>query len=273
MDDNNKFELLARSGYAARGVVYLLLGGIALVPAVIGSGEASSEGALTALLGQPFGRIMLALVAIGLAGFVLWRLAQSIFDADGRGRDAKAYGARAALLVSGISNVALALLAAQLALGMGGSGSGGGGESWTAWLMQQPFGRWLVAIVAVGIAGAGLAQIYRGAAGKYRDWIRLPASHDKLLAPLCAFGLCARGAVFLVMAGFFFYAAITVDPEQAGTVPEALDWVQQLPLGRLLYALAALGLASFGLYNLIQARYRRVDAPSVAEVKRRLPTG
>ncbi len=271
MTQRGRFEGLARAGYAARGIVYFLLGALALGSAFgRGGGEASSQGALSSLLSQPFGRVALGLIAIGLIGHVLWRLAQSLLDADRLGKDAKGLAGRAGHLVSGLTHATLALFAAQLALGLGASSSSGSEDHWTAWLMQQPFGRWLVGLVGLVIIAAGGVQIYRAVTAKYRERIALPAHSGEWLQKLCSFGLGARGALFMVIGGFFLLAALTVNPNQAGSLPEAMEWVQQLPFGGILYVLAALGLVAFGIYSLVEARYRRIEAPDPAHLQRGL---
>lgn len=261
----NKFEFLARWGYAARGVVYITLGLIALLGSSAGE-EASTHGALSNLLGQPFGRFLLGTVAIGLVGHVLWRLAQALLNADNQENSLKGYLARGGNLASGIINGVLALAAARLVMASGGSSDGGGSPA--AWLMQQPFGRFLVGALGLVIIAAGAVQAWRGISGKYRERLQLPSGKSDLLGGVSVFGLVARGVVLSITGGFFVFAAVVVDSAQAGSVPEALDWVRNLPSGTYLYALAAAGLVAFGLYSFIEARYRRIDAPEQADVKR-----
>ncbi|KQN77150.1 DUF1206 domain-containing protein [Devosia sp. BK] len=268
----NKFETLARAGYAARGVVYILLGGLAFMSALNGGGGTEdSSGALSHVLQFPFGRVLLGLIAIGLAGHIAWRLAQGFLDADNVGTDGKGLVGRVGSLISAGANVFLALTAARMALGQGGGSSGGGGESEaSAWLLQQPFGPFLLGLVAIGVIGAGLVQIGKGVTRKYRDRLDLPSS-PKVLDFACLFGLVARGALLAIVGGFVAYAALTVSPEQAGGISDALDYVYALPFGRWLYGTAALGLVAFGCYSIIQAVYRHMNAPSLADVKQALP--
>ncbi|HZY67778.1 MAG TPA: DUF1206 domain-containing protein, partial [Devosia sp.] len=96
------------------------------------------------------------------------------------------------------------------------------------------------------------------------------AEHETVLHGLSVFGLAARGLLLAVTGGFLVYAALTVDPQQAGSLTEAMDWVRQLPFGAILYTLAAAGLVAFGIYSFIQARYRVVDAPRGTELKQTL---
>lgn len=267
---SNKFETLARAGYAARGVVYILLGGLALTSAFTGGSAADSSGAMSSLLQLPFGRILLALIAIGLVGHILWRLAQGWLDADNVGSDAKAVVGRIGSLVSAGANLFLALTAARMAIGQSGGSGGGGEDQASAWLLQQPFGGVLLAIVAVCIIAAGCVQIGKAITRKYRDRLRLSPSNS-LLDGMCFFGLVARGALIVIVGGFVGYAAITFSPERAGGMSDALDYVHALPFGPWLYGLAAIGLVAFGGYSIIQALYRGINAPSLATVQSHLP--
>ncbi|MGN7294447.1 DUF1206 domain-containing protein [Rhizobium sp. SAFR-030] len=265
-----RLEWLARAGYAARGLVYVMVAGLVLLGSV-GGGSPDSKSALQLLLDQPFGRIWLGLVAVALIGFVLWRLMQAIANADNHPENAKGYVARAGMLVSAITYSGLAFYAVSHALQMGGGGSGDGSRSWTAWLMRQPFGPYLVGIVGLCILGAGLALIFKGIGRRYRRFLSLDAHLHPALDLACVFGLVAKGVVFLIVASFFLYAAFAVDPDQAGSTADALTWVRQLPFGAALYILLGLGLLSFGLYGFIEARYRRVQPPSLQQARQAMP--
>ena len=270
MQTRKGFELLARLGYVARATVYVLVAALALFSS-FGSQEASSSGALSSLLGQPFGQLALGAIAVGLLGHVAWRLAQSLLNADGQDRDLMGYGARAGQFLSALTHGALAFTAAQLALGNGGSSSGDSEVGLVAAVLQLPFGNVLVGLVGLGIVAAGIGQFFYGFSGRFKKRLRLPSRHEKLLSAICIYGLAARGVIFAIIGGFVGYAALTVDPEQAGSLPEALDWVLGLPFGSQLYWLVALGLLAFAGYCLVQARYRHVDAPSAAEIKQAVP--
>ena len=265
---HNRFETLARAGYAARGIVYLLLGAFALTSALWGGGSEDTSGALSGLLGMPFGRVLVGLIALGLLGYVLWKLAQGLLNADDVDDDAKGFLARAGQLVSAAANLFLMLTAARLALGGGGTGGRDGEETASAWLLQQPFGPFLLGVAACGVLAAGAVQIWYGASGGYRKRLSLPSAHRGWMDSICRFGLMARGVVLLIIGGFLFYAAMTVSPEQAAGTAEALDYVHNLPFGRWLYGIIALGLVAFGAYGLIEARYRSIDAPTVGDIAR-----
>jgi hypothetical protein len=261
----NNFERLARLGYAARGVVYAILGSIALLGA---GAEATPEGAFSTLLAQPLGRVLLGAVALGLVGHVLWRLAQAFLDADHHGSDAKAIAIRAGNFGSALANGALALGALAMAVSSAGSNAGSDGQQGAvATVMGLPFGNVLLGLGGLALVVAGVIQVWRGLSGSYRKRVRLPQSQEALLRPVCGAGLAARGLLLAVTGGFIIYAAIVVSPEQAGGTAQALDWLRSLPFGTVLYAAAAIGLVAFGLYSFIEARYRHVDAPGAKDIR------
>ena len=267
---SNKFEWMARAGYAARGLVYVLVGAMAVLGS-IGGGSPDSKSALQMVLSQPFGRIWLGFIGICLIGFIIWRLAQSLANADNHPAEMKGYVIRAGLLVSAITYGGLAIFAVTHALLMGSNGSGSGSRSWTAWLMQQPFGRYLVGIVGLCILGAGTAHIIKGIKRRYHRYLAFDARLHPALDMSCVYGLVAKGIVFLIIGVFFAYAAFTVDPDQAGSMADALTWVRQLPFGGLLYLAIGLGLACFGIYGFVEARYRRVASPDLDQARRSIP--
>ena len=146
----NRLELFARLGYAARGAVSLIVGILAMLAAFGRGGEATgSKGALQQLFAQPLGEILLAAVALGLFGFAAWRALQSLLDADGLGTRPKALVVRAGQAVSAMVYIGLGMFALSLLLGWGHGGGDGeqSARDWTAWLLAQPFGRWLVGAV------------------------------------------------------------------------------------------------------------------------------
>ena len=269
-----KLAWLARAGYAARGIVFLLVAALALFSTFGGSSDQpDTKSALQAVLSQPLGRVWLGLIALGLLGFVAWRLAQSLANADGHKDDLKGYVIRAALLGSAATYVGLAIFAGGHALDIfaGSSDGGGSKRSIAAWLMSQPFGRILVGTVGLGFMIGGGVTIWKGISQKFRKYIKLSGDRTSPLALVCVYGLAARGAVFAIIGILFAYAAFQVDPDKAGSTADALNWVRQLPFGALLYFIVALGLAAFGLYNMIEARYRIVDAPDMADLKQAVP--
>jgi len=262
MRANVRFELLAKCGYAARGVVFILIAGLALFSGVAG-GSPETKSALSTLLQQPFGRVWVGLIGVGLLGFVAWRLAQALADADQHGRKAKALIIRSALLGSAITYLGLAAYALGRAFAIGGNG-GSGEQGFASWIMSQPFGPYLAIAVGIGFFVGGGVTILKGATGKFKRYLKL--EHRSAASLICVYGLIARGIVFAVTGMLFVFAGIHVNPEEAGNMADALHWVRELPFGGILYVAVALGLAAFGLHNFIESRYRIVRPPSLGRL-------
>lgn len=260
-------RILARSGYAARGIVYVIIGYFAILAAFGGGGQTTdSKGALRSLLDEPFGQVLLGIIAVGLLGYSLWRLIQGTMDTDGHGTGAKGVAIRGGLLVSAVTHILLAIFAFSLIFGGGGGGGSGGGggggtQDWTAWLMQQPYGRWLVGAVGLAVIGAGIAHIIKGFKAKFEKYLRMDRQKLDTARPICRFGLIARGVVFIITGGFFLIAAWQFDPNEARGLAGVLQTLQEQSYGWALLGLIAIGLVAFGIYSLIEAIWRRIDHP------------
>ena len=273
MNTRSKFHLMARAGYGARGVVFLMVAALALFSGFAGA-EPDTNSALETLLQQPFGRVWIGLIGLGLAGFVVWRLAQSLANADGQDDDAKGYAIRAALFGSAVTYAGLAMTSILMALQMSnGSGGSGGEEGIAAWVMSQPFGRYLAGIIGIGFIVGGIVTAMKGIKRSFGRYLELDAEKNSPAVLISIYGLVARGVVFGIIGVLFLYAAFNVDPEQAGGMAEAMAWLRELPFGGIIYAVVALGLAAFGIYNFVEARYRRIQAPEASDIRRQLPLG
>lgn len=253
--------ILARLGYAARGVVYLVIGGLA-VQAALGSGgrTTDSKGALREVLAQPMGQSLLGLVAAGLVGYAVWRFVQGYADADGHGSELKGLAIRAGLLGSAISHALLAVYAIALVIGSGGSASSGGAstEAWTAQLLAQPFGQWLVGIAGATVIGVGVAHMIKAWKTRFERYLAMSPSQMALGRPVAVFGLVARGLVFVIIGSFLIVAAYQADPQEAKSLGEMLTDLRQQSYGPWLLGVVALGLFAFGIYSCMEAVFRRV---------------
>ncbi|GGC69698.1 membrane protein [Siccirubricoccus deserti] len=262
-------ELLARLGYAARGTVSLIIGLLALLAALgRGGGTTGSKGALLTLLSQPLGNLLLAAVALGLFGFSIWRALQSVLDADGLGTAPKAIVIRFGQAVSAAIYFSLGVFAVSLLAGWG-YGSGNEEQSaqdWTAWLLAHSFGRWLVGAVGLAIAGAGLGMAYKAWTASFKQHLGCGGDTARWVVPLGRAGYAARALVFLIIGAFLVAAAYQSDPSEARGLGGALLALQEQPFGRALFGLVALGLAAFGAFEFVEARYRHIAAPEGAEI-------
>lgn len=257
-------ERLARFGYAARGVVYAVIGLLAVQTAFSGRGsqdlaqQATPQGALRQIAEQS--RLLLVLVAIGLAGYALWRLVQGGLDTENKGSDLKGFVKRGSMVASGIVYAGLAIAAARLAAGNGG-GAAGGSQGFTADLMSKPFGRWLVVLIGIGVIVSGFYELYDAWTKKFRNRLKLQemsAEEERLAMRTGQAGLAARGVVFLLSGWFLIQAGLRFDPAQAQGLGGALETLARQPSGPWLLGIVALGLIAFGAYSFLQARYRRI---------------
>lgn len=258
----NWIETLARFGYAAKGFVYLVVGGLALQVATGTGGQTGGpKEALGEIATQPFGRILLALTGVGLIGYAVWRLVQAWSDPEHKGTDAKGILTRIGYVCSGLIYGGLAFEAARIAIGGGGSG-GSSTEHWTARLMAQPFGQFLVGGVGVVIVGVGLYQFYRAWQATFEKslkWHEMNPTERKWATRVGRAGVSARGVVYLIMGGFLISAAIRSNPQESMGMGEALQYLGQQSYGPWLLGLVAAGLAAYGIFSaLILSRYRRI---------------
>ena len=255
-------QRLARLGYAAKGVVYVIIGGIAAQAAFTPAEDLQdSDEALGTILRQPFGRVLLAVVALGLAGYVLWRLVQALLDPEHKGTDAKGLATRAGYLISAAAYAGLTLEAVRLLRGNGGGGEGSGAQHWTAIVMDQPFGRVLVGLAGAGIAAFGLYEIYRGFTanlGKRLDLEGDAVPHRKRIVAVGRVGHAARGVVFGIIGWLVFTAARQYDASEAQGLEGALAKLREQPYGAWLLGIVAMGLVAYGLFQLVNARYRAI---------------
>lgn len=266
--NQNQLELLARLGYAARGVVSLLVGLLALLAALgQGGGDTTgSKGALRTLFSQPLGLGLLGAMALGLFGFAIWRWLQSVLDADGLGRSWRAIGKRAGQFISGVAYASLGVFAIGLIIGSAsGSAEDQAARDWTRWLMTQPFGRWLVGAVGLGFAAAALGMAGKAWSGSFMQRLSCGPDAAPWVIRLGRAGFAARAVVFLIIGGFLMLAAYQSDPSEARGLGGALLALQEQPFGWALFGLVALGFAAFGVFEFAEARYRRIAAPSGSE--------
>jgi Domain of Unknown Function (DUF1206) len=250
----------ARIGYAARGLVYLLAGVFSLLAGTgAGGGSVGPRGALSRIIGWPFGETLVYAIAAGLVCFAGWRAIQAIYDPDRFScgpssvlRRVFVYGG------SAIIHLALAAMAINLALVARATDEDRQARDWTAWILSQPFGRLLAMMLGVGIAIGGVALGAKAIAGDFRSKLPQREPETRWIVVLGRVGFAARGFVFVLVGAFLSMAAWDYDPQQAVGVAGALRSLQDKPYGTLLLGLAAIGLACFGLFELAQAARRRL---------------
>lgn len=259
-------QWLARFGYAARGVAYLIVGYFAL-QSVIRQYQRpeDSTGALYYLLNQPFGRVLVGGMAIGLVGWMIWRLFQAIVDPEKHGGGARGLTARAGFLISGLIYSGLALEAIRLLVGSASTRRSGEAatDHWTAIIMQQPAGRWIIAGVGAAVLAFGLSEVVRAFRTDFRDQLNLAALSPggrKRIIFLGRTGIATRGVVFGVIGWFLLQAAWQARAQEARGFAGALEALQDQPYGIWLLGGVGFGLLCYGLLELAEARYRVIRA-------------
>jgi hypothetical protein len=256
---SSAFELLSRAGFVARGLIYGIIGILALKLAFGHGGKLTDQkGALHTVAQQPFGKILLTLVAIGLGGYSLWRLIRAAIGHGPEGSD-KGFD-RVAAFASGIAYGAMCALAVEILLGAGG-GSGANVKKSTAGLLGWPAGTWIVGIVGVVLIGVALYQGYRGITKKFLDESKVEEMGPqvkKWISRLGTFGHLARMVVFGLVGVFLIKAAIDYEPSKAVGLDGALAKIVNHSYGPVLLGIVATGLIAFAVYSLSDARYRRI---------------
>jgi hypothetical protein len=256
--NSRAFELLARAGFVARGLVYGIIGVLALDLAIGHGGKITNQqGALHTVERQPFGHFLLTLVAIGLGGYSLWRLTRAIVGHGPEGADKgiERLGALGSGIVYGV------LCAVAIELLTGSSGSTGGSGKTAGGVLSWPAGRELVGAAGAVMIGVAIYQLIRGIRLKFLDDSKteqMSPAVKRWFTPLGVVGHVARAVVYALVGVFLLKAAIDYNPNEAVGLDGALAKIYHQSSGPWLLGLVAAGLIAFALFSITEARYRRV---------------
>jgi len=245
----HRLQKMARLGHGAKGFVYLLVGGLAAAAAWSGGRAAGTEGALRTLAAGPFGTVLLGVLALGLAAYSVWRLYSAVTGGEGEGT-----GERIAQGVTAIVYGALAIEAARLAIGAAGGGEGA--NHWTAVLMSQPFGSWLVGGAGIALIGYAIYQFRRalnGPVGRELDVSAMRERTREWTERLGRTGIGARAISIALIGVFLVIAALQSDPSEARGLGGALRTLAEQPFGPWLLVAIAIGLAAYGVFQILKA--------------------
>lgn len=251
------FRPLARMGYAARGIIYAVIGFFAALAAIGAGRPMDSRQALGEVLSGGAGSVLAYALIAALACYAAWRLIQAGFDTDSHGKGFKGLAIRGGLLTSAVVYLTLAAYAWSLHGGGSGASEGGGFADTLAGFVGS---RWAAALIAATLAVVGIAHAVKALRETYAKHIDASPGAMQFIHPVAKTGLIARGAVFLTVAFLFALRAWRADAggETPGT-KEALEYLQSLPFGWLLLAAIGLGLVCFALYSFIEAAFRRIN--------------
>jgi hypothetical protein len=269
---NEWFERAVRIGHAAKAAIF---GGIGIIAARLALGDQDETpdfpGAMEKLAEQPLDVLFLSVLALGLFAYAAWRFAYGLADLDEAGHGAKGWIQRGTMFGVGLTYAGFGVYAVALLLGVRRDDAGV--QSETAMVLQWPMGRWIVAAVGVGVAAAGLFELFVGFTGRYKDefgnadlrrwerWVAYGAGW---------WGHVARGAIYCAAGFYAVKAAVNYDPDEARGFADTLLVISRGPWGDWLLLFIAAGLVSFGVYSLMLALHRHIPDPG-GPPERRLP--
>ena len=250
---------LARLGYASKALVYAIIGALAIAAATNQGGRVTdTSGALRAVLSQPYGRILLLVLAVGLCGYAVWRVLDAISDPDRHGTDVKGLVTRIGNVIRGAIYGALGLEAFRLFQGTGRS-KGDETEAWASRIMAVPFGDWLIGLVGLIVVAYGASQVWKAFQGEDDPLVNWGGvSHS--VRQICRFGVGSRGVIISTLGFFLLRAGWRHDPGEAAGSRESLIELVGVVEGRWLLGLMAAGLLAYALDQAVHAKHRRIRA-------------
>ncbi|WP_167737616.1 DUF1206 domain-containing protein [Sphingomonas parva] len=251
-----RLQTLARIGFGARGMMYVLVGGLAL-----SAGRTADGSDVLERLNGGAGRLLLAAMSLGFLGYAVWRLSEAIVDADGNGRALSGLAVRCGGAISAIVHFGLFVTAASLLLGgHGGSGSGETAREGAATALHLPAGGLLLGLASAGLLLTAALQFRKAAKADFLGDLHSDAARRRWVEVLGRAGYAARGIVFLAVGWFLLRAAAEHDAGQAAGMADVLA-----SFSPGLRAGVAAGLLLFGLFSLVEARFRRIADPQVLQ--------
>lgn len=255
---SNWLTKVARAGYATKGVLYLIIGVLAIALAYGAGGEAlGPRGAIGVIGQQPAGNLLLFLTGLGLLLFAFWRFLQAGTDPEGQASEkdgAKEGIVRFAWVVSGLIYGSLSIVAFR-AMGAGQAQQGGGGD-WTASLMAIEWGRWLVGAVGLIVVGVAIYQFKRAYEASFMKYMQaMKPKVETWVRRISRFGIAARGVTLMIVGFFILQAAWQADPREAEGLSGALTSLAGSGYGPWVLGLVALGLIAYSIFCFARARY------------------
>jgi len=256
-------EQLARLGYASKAAIYGIIGIFAVLSITNRGGTITdTSGALRVVLTQPFGRVLLVVLAIGLCGYAVWRILDAVMDPDRDGTSPGGAAVRIGNAIRGVVYGGLGLEAFRLIRGPARA-NGDEAELWTARLLEFPLGEVIVTIVGAIVTVYGIKEFVQGVRGSHDrkvEWSAIPSNLRTAVMRICRFGVATRGGLLATLGVFLVRAALTEDPNQAAGSRESMLRLGGVFDGRWFLALVAVGVIAYAVDQAVHARWRRIRA-------------
>lgn len=254
-----RIEYFARFGIVAKGIVYCLIGILTSMAALgLKGGKADKTETFQFVYDQPLGSVLVFIIAIGLAGYATWRFFQAFRDIEHKGNDTRGRLVRVGYAISGFIYITLSVYALRLVF----NGNSDGGENSQRFIVSKildyPFGKWLVFLVALIILINGIRQIYKGISAKFLKHVSITGKHAEIFRKAGIAGYVARGLVLSILAYFFFRAAASVNANEVTDTKGAFSFIEN-NFGAILLAIVATGLICYGVFMFVKARYQKID--------------
>jgi hypothetical protein len=263
---NPGLELLERLGYIVRGVLYVVIGVLALRMALSKpDGQAVGlTGSVLVLVGNQFGRLLLFVIVIGLAAYSIWGLVRAFFDPLRRGSDPSGYLERLGFVSSSASYATIVVFTLKVLAGTGSSTTDATRKTISS-ILEHPEGGWLTVVIGLIALGIGLGQFvesYRAAFKRDLKGAEMRDTMRNLVVALGRFGMLARGVIFAIVGWFILQAGLHHDPSKVQGFDGAFLYLLTKPFGHVVLGIVALGFVALGLHSLACARWVRLFGSS-----------
>lgn len=255
---------MARIGFAAKGAVFAIVGGLILLAALnISNDKPGLVQVMDFLDEQPFGKVILVAMTLGLLCYGVWKIIEGIADPEGNGKSARMKVKRFVFVIIGLSFLGLAAIAALRAFG---SNLVSTSKSSTEEAKQFPFLATDTGLILLGVAGVvtaiiGIFLFVKAYKAKFTDSFDVYAMEDdkrrKSIKTTAKVGMSARAFIFLIMGFFMLRAAITSDPDEIKTAGEVFSFIEDSPFGAWLLSFMGMGLMAFAAYMFLLSKYRK----------------
>ena len=259
----NWVEPMGRVGYAAKGIVYAVLGVLAFRMTAPGSQDApSSREAIREIASQPFGAVLMVAMAVGLFSYAAWRFGQAIKDTEGAGTGGKGCVKRTGYAISGLVYAALGAFAVSILMGSDNGSGGSSRDQATSTMLSSTGGRIALGIVAAIVIGVALHFFYKAYHAKFMSKYRLRRMSDKVRTVALhagRMGISTRGIAFLIIGGFLMTSVVGGGNGNVNSMSDAMNIIAGAPWGKFLIGTAAFGLVAYAVHMFLMAMYRRFE--------------